>query len=174
MATAKIVTRARAEGLVIVLVALVYAWEARRIPTLFQSPGVPGPAAFPSVLALVLGLAGLWRLVRGSPAEAAAEAAQKAEESAAAGGAAPSWLAAHGRFFALWGVLLGLLAFLPELGFPVAAFVAMVLMFRLLGEKRWHLVVPLSLVVTAALHVAFAYGLGVRLPLGLLQGLLRR
>lgn len=174
MATAKIVTRARAEGLVILLVALGYAWEARRIPSLFQSPGVPGPAAFPTVLALVLGLAGLWRLVRGAPAEAAAEAAQEAEAESAAGEAAPSWLVAHGRFYALWAVLVGLLAFLPELGFPVAAFVAMVCMFRLLGEKRWHLTVPLSLVVTAVLHVAFSYGLGVRLPLGLLQGLLRR
>jgi hypothetical protein len=174
MATAKIVTRARAEGLVILLVALGYAWEARRIPSLFQSPGVPGPAAFPSVLALVLALAGLWRLVRGSPQEAAAEAAEAAAEAPAAGAATPSWLAAHGRFYALWGVLLGLLAFLPELGFPVAAFAAMVLMFRLLGEKRWHLLVPLSLVVTAVLHVAFSYGLGVRLPLGILQGLLRR
>lgn len=173
MVTAKIVTRARAEGLVILLVALGYVWESRHIPALFQSPGVPGPAAFPTVLGLVLGLAGLWRLVRGAP-PGTPEAREEAEEKGAAPGAAPSWLAAHGRFYALWAVLLGFLTFMPELGFPIAAFFGLLFMFRLLGEQRWRVVVPLSLVVAGVLHLAFARGLGVRLPLGLLQGLLGR
>ncbi|MBI5069688.1 MAG: tripartite tricarboxylate transporter TctB family protein [Deltaproteobacteria bacterium] len=177
MVTAKIVTRARAEGLVILLVALGYVWETRNIPTLFQSPGVPGPAAFPTVLGLVLGLAGLWRLVRGAPGdEAAARAAQKAageaKEPAAAGAPAPSWLAAHGRFYALWAVVLGFMFFMPELGFPLGAGAAMLLMFRLLGEKRWHVSAALSIATTAILYLGFSKGLGVRLPLGLLQGLL--
>lgn len=178
MVTAKIVTRARAEGLVILLVALGYVWESRRIPDLFGSPGVPGPAAFPTVLGAVLGLAGLWRLLRGAApgTDDARREAKAAEEAAAAAasGAGPSWLAAHGRFYALWAVLLGFLIFMPELGFPIAAFLGLVSMFFLLGEKRWHVVVPLSLVVTAILQLAFAKGLSVRLPLGLLQGLLGR
>jgi hypothetical protein len=169
MTSAKLLTRSRLEGLAILALAAGYVWETRKIPSLFQSPGVPGPAAFPTVLGAVLALAGLWRLVRGSLADRVAQAREAREA-----GAPTSWLAAHGRFYALWAVLLGFLAFLPELGFPAGAFLALALMFRLLDEKRWQVIIPLSLAVTAVLHVAFAYGLGVRLPLGLLQGLLRR
>lgn len=164
----RLVTRARVEGLVILLVAVAYILETQRIPALFQSPGVPGPAAFPTVLGAVLGLVGLWRLVRGVPGEAPRKREEPPESEK------PSWWLAHGRFYALWAVLLGFLVFLPELGFPVAAFLALVAMFRLLDEKRWLLIVPLSVLVTAVLYVAFADGLGVRLPLGLAQGILGR
>lgn len=173
MRNAKTVTRARAEGLVILALALGYYWQSTKIPTLFQTPGVPGPAAFPTALALVLGLAGAWRLVRGAAGEGRAAAEGEAPPSAA-GAAAPSWLAAHGRFYALWAVLLGFLVFMPELGFPLASFLALLFMFRLLGEERWLLSAALSAATTAILFVAFAYGLSVKLPLGLLQGLLRR
>jgi hypothetical protein len=173
MVTAKVVTRARAEGLVILLVALGYVWEASRIPALFLSPGVPGPAAFPSVLGLVLGLAGLCRLLRGDP-RAEAGRVKEADQAASAVGAAPSWLAGSGRFYLLWAVLLGFLTFLPELGFPVAACIGLVVMFRLLGERRWRVILPLSFAVTVVLYLLFSFGLGVRLPLGPLQHLLGR
>lgn len=172
MVTANFVTRARAEGLVILLVALGYVWEASRIPALFASPGVPGPAAFPSVLGLVLGLAGLWRLLRGEPKAAGRD--EKEATPAASGGAAPSRQATDGRFYLLWAVLLGFLAFLPALGFPVAALLGLASLFGLLGERRWKVILPLSLVATAVLHLAFSRGLGVRLPLGILQHLLER
>jgi tripartite tricarboxylate transporter TctB family protein len=173
MPTAKFVTRARAEGLVILLVALGYVWEARRIPALYVSPGVPGPAAFPSVLGLVLGLAGLWRLLRGEPA-AAVGAEEEEARPATAAGAAPSRQDTGGRFYLLWAVLLGFLASMPDLGFPVAAFLGLASLFRLLGERRWKVILPLSLVITAVLHPAFSHGLGVRLPLGILQQLLEK
>jgi putative tricarboxylic transport membrane protein len=165
MVTAKIVTRARAEGLVILLVALGYVWQASLIPALFQSPGVPGPAAFPRVLGLVLGLAGLWRLLRGGPGKEADRPAAEEAQSPPAG---------RGRFYLLWAVLLGFLTFMPELGFPVAACVALAVMFRLLGEERWRVILPLSLGVTVLLYLLFTFVLGVRLPLGLLQHLLGR
>jgi len=173
MVTAKMVTRARAEGLVILLLALGYVWESRKIPSLFQSPGVPGPAAFPAVLGLVLGLAGLWRLVRGAPLEeATARAAKEAVPVAEPVETPPTWLQAHGRFYALWAVVLGFMFSMPELGFPLGAGVAMLLMFWLLGEERWHVSASLSIATTAILYLAFSKGLGVRLPTGLLQGLL--
>lgn len=176
MSTVRIVTRARAEGLVILLLALGYLWEARNIPSLYASPGVPGPAAFPEVLAAALALAGAWRLLRGAPAdEQAADDAKTAEEreesaakAAAAGGGAKGWIAAHGKFLGLWAVLLGFFVFMPELGFPLGAFLALVGMGWLLGERRWPVIVAGSLVVTVVLYFAFAKGLGVRLPLGAL------
>lgn len=178
MVTAKrLVTRARVEGLVIALVALGYLWEIRAIPVFYQMPGVPGPAAFPEVLGIALALAGLWRLVWGAPADeqaaededAAAEEAGASSAEAAAGGGVEGWLAAHGKFVGLWGTLLGYFVFMPELGFPLASAVALAAMGRLLGERRWPVLVGGAVVVTAVLHVSFAYGLGVRLPHGVLS-----
>ncbi len=178
MVTAKkLVTRARLEGLVIAAVALGYLWQVRNIPALFQMPGVPGPAAFPTLLGVALGFAGAWRLLRGAPADEQAsdeeEAAEARREGVAAeadaGGGARGWLAAHGRFYGLWLVLLGYFVFMPELGFPIGSALALAAMGRLLGEKRGAVVVGGAVVVTAVLHLVFAKGLGVRLPLGLLS-----
>ncbi len=81
MVTAKrLVTRARLEGLVLALVALGYLWEIRAIPAFYQMPGVPGPTAFPEVLGIALGRAGLWRLVLGAPADEQAEDDKEAAE----------------------------------------------------------------------------------------------
>lgn len=174
MVTVKnLATRARVEGLVIVAVALGYLWETRSIPALYQMPGVPGPAAFPEVLGLALGLAGLWRLAFGAPADEAEGAAEgdAGARAAGPGAAARAWLAAHGRFYALWAVILGFLAAMPYLGFPAAAAVALALMFRLLGERRWPVCAALAAAATGVLHLAFAVGLGVRLPLGILSHL---
>jgi hypothetical protein len=175
----KLVTRARVEGLVIGLVALGYLWQIRAIPAFYQMPGVPGPAAFPEVLGIALGLAGLWRLVRGAPAdeqaaddeESASDGQAVAAAEAAAGGGAKGWFAAHGKFVGLWATLLGYFAFMPELGFPLGSALALAAMAWLLGERRWPIVAFGSVAVTAVLHLAFAYGLGVRLPLGVLSSL---
>ena len=175
----KLVTRARVEGLAIAFVALGYLWQIRAIPAFYQMPGVPGPAAFPEVLGIGLGLAGLWRLVWGAPAseqaaedeEAAGEREEVAAAAASSGGGPRGWLAAHGRFVGLWATLLGYFVFMPELGFPLGSALALGSMGRLLGERRWPVVIGGAVAVTAVLHVAFAYGLGVRLPLGVLSSL---
>lgn len=178
MVTAKrLVTRARLEGLVITLVALGYIWQVRNIPSLFQTPGVPGPAAFPTLLGLALGVAGVWRLLRGAPAKEQASGDEDApavpqETGAAAAGRgarARGWLAAHGRFYGLWIVVLGYFVFLPELGFLLGSVLALAAMGRLLGERRWPVVVGGALAVTAVLHLTFSKGLGVKLPPGVLS-----
>lgn len=161
----RLMTRARLEGLAITLLALGYLWQTRKIPALFQMPGVPGPAAFPTVLGLALGLAGGWRLLRGAPA--GERDAENEGEAAAAG--ARGWLAAHGRFYGLWAVLLGYFVFMPEMGFPIGSTLALAAMGWLLGERRWPVLAGGAMVATAVLHLLFAKGLGVRLPLGLLS-----
>jgi hypothetical protein len=172
----RLVTRARTEGLVIAAVALGYLWQIRAIPDFYQMPGVPGPAAFPEVLGIALCLVGLWRMIRGAPADEQAEddqeAAAEAQEAAAAGsvvGGARGWLVAHGKFVGLWATLLGYFVFMPELGFPLGSTLALASMGWLLGERRWAVLAPGAVIVTAVLHLGFAYGLGVRLPLGLLS-----
>lgn len=178
MVTAKKhVTRARVEGLVIALVALGYLWQIRAIPAFYQMPGVPGPAAFPEVLGIALCLAGLWRLILGAPADEQAVDDREAVEARAeaeavrgtVGGGVKGWLAVHGRFVGLWATLLGYFVFMPELGFPLGSALALAAMTRLLGEKRWAVVLGGAVAVTTVLYVAFAFGLGVRLPLGVLS-----
>ncbi len=164
MTARNVVTRARVEGLVLLALALGYMWEVRAIPSLYEMPGVPGPTAFPTLLGLVLAANGAWRLLRGAGAR---EASAEKAPAAAAGG----WLARNGRFYGMWAVLLGYLALMPAIGFPVATVIALTAMFLLLGERRVPVAVGLSVVCTAVLHLGFAKGLGVRLPLGVLASL---
>jgi hypothetical protein len=158
--TVRVEPRPLLEGLVILLVAAGYLLEARAIPDLFSSPGVPGPAAFPSLVGAVFAAGGAWRAfssVRRSPA---------APRPAAAAPPRPGgWLARHGRFCALWAVLLGYLALMPRVGFPAATVPALLALFLLLGERRWPVAVGLSVAATGALYALFGLALGVRLPL---------
>ncbi len=175
----KFVTRARVEGLVICLVALGYLVETQRIPSLYQMPGVPGPTAFPTLVGLAFAAAGLWRLVTGG---GRAAAPQEADATSAAGAdpdpstpvpAAGGFVATHGRFYAMWAVVLAYLALMPTVGFPIATGVALVVLFALLGERRWPVTIGIAAATTAVLYFGFAKGLAVRLPLGLLERLVK-
>jgi putative tricarboxylic transport membrane protein len=171
MAQAKIVTRARVEGLVILLFGGAYLWQTQQIPSLFQTPGVPGPAAFPTLVGLVFCLGGLWRLARGAgPAEREAEGedAPAAERAGLLAGLARGW-----RFYALWVVILAYMFLMPIVGFPLTTVVGLALLFLLLGETRPLVVTGASLVTTVLMFFGFVHGLGVKLPLGVLDSLVK-
>ena len=175
-ASVKSSTRTRLEGLAILLVAGGYLWEAHNVPDLFQMPGVPGPTTFPYLLGIVFAVAGLWLLA--SPADLLARRRQPATEGRAEERPTPSKsfgarLAAEWHFYTMWAVVVGYLAFMPFVGFPVATFVLLVVFTFLLGEERWWVVLGLALVVTTVIHLGFAKGLNVRLPLGVLESLLK-
>jgi hypothetical protein len=169
IAARNVVTRARVEGLVILAVALGYLWETRSIPSLYQMPGVPGPTAFPRLVGIVFAASGLWRMLVGG---GRSEAPAGPPEQAAPGGAA-GWLSRGGRFYAMWAVVLAYLVLMPELGFPVTTVVALAALFVLLGERRVAVAAGLSLAATAIMYLGFAKGLGVRLPLGILEQLVK-
>jgi putative tricarboxylic transport membrane protein len=162
--------------LAILLVAGGYLWEAHNVPDLFQMPGVPGPTTFPYLLGIIFAFAGLWLLV--SPADLLAHRRQPAAEGRAEERPIPAtglWtrLTTDWHFYTMWIVVVGYLAFMPFVGFPVATFVLLVVFTFLLGEKRWWVVLGLALVVTTVIHLGFAKGLNVRLPLGVLESLLK-
>ncbi|WP_170145962.1 tripartite tricarboxylate transporter TctB family protein [Rhodoplanes elegans] len=167
--------RTRLEGLVILLVAGAYLFETFNIPDFYQLPDTPGPKTFPELLGLVFAVMGLWLLV--SPADLMARMRAKRDGTAPAAGeaaAAPqgNLLARLGLdwyFVALWGVVLAYLWFMPDVGFPVATFVLLFAFTWLLGEKRLHILLSLSLGVTLVVFFGFKYGLNVRLPLGVLE-----
>jgi len=171
----KAVTRTRVEGLVILLVALGYLWEAHNVPEFYQLPGVPGPTTFPRLLGIVFALAGLWLLV--SPRElkvwkkaaGVPAAVQTPEPAPASGRGLLRRIAADWHFYVMWAVILAYLWAMPDLGFPLATFLLLVAFIFLLGETRWHVVLGLAAAATILIYVSFRMGLNVRLPLGILE-----
>lgn len=171
----KAATRTRIEGLVVLAVAIGYLWEGHNVPEFYQLPGVPGPTTFPRLLGIVFALAGLWLLIspkelsRGKKEGAdAAETPSPGRRPAAAGGVLRR-LAASWHFYTLWAVILAYLWVMPNLGFPLATFLLLAVFVFLLGERRWPVVLALSLTATVLIYVSFKMGLSVRLPLGVIE-----
>jgi hypothetical protein len=174
----QLTTRTRVEGLVILLVAAGYLWEANNVPEFYQLPDAPGPTTFPYLLGTVFALVGLWLLI--SPKELiarirdAADAGAPAQEPAADAG--PGWLrglAGDWHFYTMWVVILCYLWLMPILGFPLATFLLLAAFVYLLGELRWHIVIAFALLSTVAIYVSFKMGLNVRLPLGVIEPLFK-
>ncbi len=168
----KAATRTRIEGLVILLFAIGYLWEAHNVPEFYQLPGVPGPTTFPRLLGVVFALAGLWLLV--SPTERIARkkagtVEPRTSELAPETGGARQRIAAGWHFCTMWAVILGYLWMMPNLGFPLATFLLLVAFIFLLGEVRWHVILGLSAAATIVIYVSFKMGLNVRLPLGIIE-----
>jgi hypothetical protein len=169
-----LVTRTRVEGLVILLVAGAYIWEAHNVPEFYQIPGVPGPTTFPYLLGLVFAACGAWLLI--SPKDLV-DQIRKAKETAAPAPAADAEpapgllarIAAEWHLLAMWAVIIVYLWFMPDIGFPLTTFVLLVVFFRLLGETRWLFILGLALASTVVIYVIFKMGLNVRLPLGVLE-----
>lgn len=170
----KIMTRTRWEGLVILTVACAYLWELTNIPSFYEMPGVPGPMAFPRLLGVVFGVAGLWMLLSkgerpASPRPVAVrEDGQKVGEKTDLRPGLWQRIILDIRFYAMWAVVLGYLILWPILGFPIATFALLVIFFYLMDETRWPVVIGLSLVSTITIYIIFAKGLNVKLGLGLL------
>jgi putative tricarboxylic transport membrane protein len=166
-ALARFFTRTRIEGLVILLFSVGYLWEGHNVPDLYKLPGVPGPTVFPLLLGTIFALSGLWLMFL--PAKQQTDAA--GAEAATAPIGLPQRLLAHWHTGAMWGAILLYLLVMPELGFPLAAALLLTAFFVLLGETRWYVVLGLAIGVTLVIHVGFALGLNVRLPLGVLTPL---
>jgi hypothetical protein len=171
--------RSRIEGLVILLVAVGYLWEAHNVPDFYKLPGVPGPTTFPVLLGIVFGLCGLWLLISPKDLLARKKVAEEnrvapPQKPAVAGRGLLAQIASDWHFYCLWVIIISYLYFMPSLGFPVATAFLLATFFFLLGEKRWYIIVGLALLATALIYVCFALGLNVRLPLGVLDPLVKR
>ena len=62
----------------------------------------------------------------------------------------------------------GYLASVVVLGFPVATLIYLLVCPRLMGYRRWKILVPYGVLLTSAVFLVFAYALHVRFPGGLL------
>jgi putative tricarboxylic transport membrane protein len=162
MKTSKLLTQSRIEALVVLAGSVAYIWEGYRLPAFFRMPGVPGPTVFPTILGVIMGAAALWLFFAPGPEEA-----PKAPQSP---GEHPG---VRWQFYLMWGLLLGYVFLMPVLGFVVASSLLLAALFFLLGEKRWHVGIPLAVAFSLLIYLVFAKGLQVRLPAGVLEGLWR-
>jgi putative tricarboxylic transport membrane protein len=125
--------------------------------------GAIGPDAYPGLLAgaiLLLAVLLLWQTARGRPEPEPIETA-----GADLADAPPP---AYGRVLLTLLLLSGYSLLLQPLGFLIATPLLMILLMRLIGDKRWFLMVASALLMTITLYVFFRYGMSLVLPEGLL------
>jgi putative tricarboxylic transport membrane protein len=144
-------------GALLLAFAIAVYWHTLGFP---EVPGDPvGPALFPRVIAIGMGLCGIVLVVRGLLARGAAWVE------------VPDWIRRPGLIGAFLLVILGLLVaylFLDRLGFLV---VAPVLLLALMLALRVSAVaaIPVAIGASLLIHTIFYKGLGVPLPWGLLE-----
>lgn len=137
----------RIAGVVIAALALWYGLTATQFESGFTDP--LGPAAFPELISVPLGLLGLCLVIRPDKN--------------------PAW--PRGQALVRQGAGLGILVLyaitLEGLGFPIATALAIALIARLLGASWWQGAL-VGVGLSALLWVTFDRLLGLPLPLGLL------
>lgn len=159
------ITRTRIEALVVLLGIVGYIWAGLSLPSYYQMTGVPGPSVFPLILGAIMAAGALWLLIFPGTEE-------KPQKSPLRSNPWHRLLLAW-RFFLMWGLLIAYVFLMPGLGFVISSAVLLAALFFLLGEQRWYLGIPTALVFTIGIYMAFAKGLHIRLPLGVLEGIFR-
>ena len=173
----KWITRTRVEGLLILMLAIGYVWEARGIPSSVHTPGIPGPKVFPFMLGFVFGLSGLWMIISPEKRKTWKKKGEAGEEEQ--GASPPSTVSllkkigGEWRLSTMWIALLGYLVLMPSVGFPVSSAFLVGALFFLWGDTRWYVGIGFALAVTIVIYFCFAKGLEVRLPLGILAPLVK-
>jgi putative tricarboxylic transport membrane protein len=144
-------------ALLLAFAAAVY-WHTLGFP---EIPGDPvGPALFPRVIAIGMGLCGAVLIVRGL-----------LSQGLRSWGELPEWIRMPGLVAAFLLVVLGLLIsyfFLDRLGFLVVAPVLLAALMIAL-HVRVALAIPVAVGASLLIHAIFYKGLGVPLPWGLLE-----
>ena len=136
----------RLVGLLLVAVAAGYAWVARGYEAGFFSDPV-GPRAFPYLIGSLLGLSGLWLVLKPDPN--------------------PTW-PPRSQWLAFGVVLISLVVYaylLVPLGFIGATLLEMSLLSMLFGARWWQ-ALGSALLFSLAVYFLFTEALGVTLPTG--------
>jgi hypothetical protein len=115
----------------------------------------PGSGLFPFALGLLLVvLAGLYL------------GSLRRRDSGEAQSPSVAWIPPLGRMPGFLAAILAATALFVPLGFPATAFVLIASLLRVLGMKRWSLVLTVSAVTAAASYVLFVRWLQIPLPAG--------
>ena len=137
-----------AGGLLLVL-AIWYFYQASSFDVGFGDPA--GPALFPRIVAVPLGLFSLYLLVKPDRDVVWVE-----------------WPQAFGQIACI-AVLFGYPLILEPLGFPIATLIATLVLSKILGGT-WLQAVATGIVVGFGLYFLFNFGFGLPLPVGPIFG----
>lgn len=145
-------------GVLLLALAIAVYWHTGGFP---EIPGDPvGPALFPRVIAIGMGLCGIALFARGLLARGAREWIET-----------PEWIRRPGLVAGFLLVVLGLLTaffFLDRIGFLVLAPV-LLLALTLVLNIRPVVAILVAIVAPLLIHTIFYKGLGVPLPWGVLE-----
>ncbi|RKQ97092.1 putative tricarboxylic transport membrane protein [Kushneria sinocarnis] len=137
-------------GVLMLLLAVAYGWQAQQIPVSFGGGGPVGPSTFPTLLAVVLALTSLYLMVRPDPDNA--------------------WPLGRTLLEMIIAVLV-LIVYtltLEPIGFPIATTLGVAILCWRMGAPLLR--AGLVGVCGAAIGYAlFNYGLELTLPAGLLE-----
>ena len=144
--------RELAAAVVLLVAALAGVVEASRLP--LGRIVAPGPGFFPFALALGLAATAAMLVMR---------ALRHAQPSRPA---APVSAGGRARLLTVVVALFGYTAVLGGLGFVVATFLLMVVLFRAVESHRWAVALAAAASAAVLSHLLFKVWLGVRLPPG--------
>ena len=143
-------------GAALVVLAGIILWHIQGFPAM---PGQKfGPAWFPGLIAVGLGICGLLLMRVGW-------------RSAQPWFTWPGWTLHKRAVAGVVAVVLGILAYVlvaGTLGFHITALALLVIWIRLLGAS-WRVTLPVAIVGTLVIHAAFYQLLRVPLPWGVLE-----
>ena len=134
-----------------VALGIAYFLGARALPVSLLSDAV-GPGGLPAIIAVVMALSGAalaLRALRAAPVAAAEEDAP-----------------AHGRALGLLAILVGYVALLPLLGYPLAIGLFAALVAAYAGARRPLTILAFGAGTAAVLWLSFVAALGIGLPAG--------
>ncbi|MEZ4867351.1 MAG: tripartite tricarboxylate transporter TctB family protein [Caldilineaceae bacterium] len=138
----------RISGLVLLLVAIGYTWQATSLTS--KMPADPlGPSAFPLMLGILLGICSLWLIIKPDPN--------------------PTW--PHAKAWLQMGMIIGSLVLyaytIRPLGFVIATTIEMIIL-SIIFKGPPVKTVAAAVVMSLCLYFLFDFGLGLNLPNGLL------
>jgi putative tricarboxylic transport membrane protein len=147
----------RIAALLLCALSLLYGWKGMEYTAALQVD-VVGPAFYPTILSVLgVGLSIVLFVGSREQREAAERRAGWAEDLVAL-----TPLALLGAYVLV----------LEPLGFPIATAIFLTLAFRYLRHPSWRGAILLAVVISAVSFALFRYALDVRLPAGLLAGVL--
>jgi putative tricarboxylic transport membrane protein len=143
-------------GAALILVAAVILWHIQGFPAM---PGQKfGPAWFPGVIAIGLGACGALLVASGLR--------QRGPWLAL-----PEWISQPRPFAGIVAVVLGLVLYVlaaDKVGFHLMGVALLCVWIRVLGGA-WRVALPVAIVATGAIHLAFYKLLRIPLPWGVLE-----
>ena len=143
----------RISGAILFLFGAGILWEGREIP--FGQLSAPGPAFFPTILAVLLILFSFLLIIPGK---------KKEQEPDSFGG----WSSVFSQLLPVFAMLMAYFFLLEPLGFIVAGFLLMTFLFVKVGSQRWVMALLGALISIGSAYVLFGMLLKSSLPRGVL------